>query len=277
MTEIISFKTETQMNSPSFEKFLYEKLGMDRFRWCGNFFDHCIDNQIDVNTTYISLECSANGFKYHYAVYDSKAPDLPLNQRVDLLKDLSRIEGCKILSPDDEINPWSWVLIEPTGEASTIETINEDLVIADYYNFPFGDFRTVAKLTDDEITILKGMIKDLYPVVEIFYSTDGPIINGEFNKVKTTIRELNHFDYHYEVRPVGKNRWLDKGTKSQKFIALMSQFHRFSGRELCIFPRNFSEIKNIEGGSDSEEYCIVIKNGQQEKIVYKYRRKSWLR
>ena len=36
-------------------------------------------------------------------------------------------------------------------------------------------------------------------------------------------------------------------------------------RALCVFPRNHCEVKNIEVGSDSEEYCLLISISILEK------------
>ncbi len=84
------------------------------------------------------------------------------------------------------------------------------------------------------------------------------------------------FDNHYEIVPVGKNSWLDKNEKSELFVDLMLDFRNQTNRDLCVFPSNYSEVKNIEGGSDSEEYCLVITKEKLEKIVYKQRRESWI-
>jgi hypothetical protein len=169
------------------------------------------------------------------------------------------------------------VLIEPNGQTSTIQTKTDDvLVIEEFYNFPFGDFRTTDKLSHLQIEQLKELIKNLYFEIEIDCSTDGPIINGDFNKVKSSFEKLRDFENHYEIRPVGKTQWFDKEEKSKQFISIMKEFREMIKKDLCIFPRNFSDVKNIEGGSDSEEYCILLTTSGQEKIIYKQRRKTWL-
>jgi hypothetical protein len=85
------------------------------------------------------------------------------------------------------------------------------------------------------------------------------------------------FEHHYGIVPLGKNEWLSKDDKSELFVALMTEFHLQTGYSLCLFPRNYSEIKTIEGGSDSEEYCLILSENKMEKVVYKQRRVSWNR
>ena len=277
MNESIYFNTTQLLDKVLFESFLHEHFKCNEFIWNTNFYEFIIDNKIDKHKTYISLETSTEGFKFHYSVFDSNNLDQPLRERIEILRNLAQKLSVEILSTDDEINPWSWVLIEPNGQTSTIQTKNDDvLVIEEFYNFPLGDFRTVDKLGQLQIEQLKVLIENLYPEVEIDYATDGPIINGDFNKVKDSFEKLKNFENHYEIRPVGKTQWLDKEEKSEQFISIMKEFRKLINKDLCIFPRNFSNVKNIEGGSDSEEYCIFVTTSRLERIIYKQRRKTWL-
>lgn len=277
MNERIYFNTTQRLDKALFESFLHENFKSNEFIWVTNFYEFIIDNEIDRQKTYISLETSTEGFKFHYSVFDSYNLDQTLRERIEILKNLAQKLSIEILSTDDEVNPWSWVLIEPNGQTSTIQTKNDDvLVIEEFYNFPFGDFKTVDKLSQLQIEQLKALIENLYLEIEIDYSTDGPIINGDFNKVKDSFENLKDFENHYEIRPVGKTQWFDKEEKSEQFISIMKEFRKLSNKDLCIFPRNFSNVQNIEGGSDSEEYCILLTISGQEKIIYKQTRKTWL-
>ncbi|NOT93437.1 hypothetical protein [Ferruginibacter sp.] len=185
MNERIYFNTTQLLDKVLFESFLHVHFKSNEFIWITNFYEFIIDNEIDKHKTYISLETSTEGFKFHYSIFDSYNLDQPLRQRIEILKNLAQKLSVEILSTDDEVNPWSWVLIEPNGQTSTIQTKNEDvLVIEEFYNFPFGDFRTVDKLSQLQIEQLKALIGNLYPEIEIDYAIDGPIINGDFNKVK---------------------------------------------------------------------------------------------
>lgn len=276
MKETIYFNTAQQLDEALLEHFLRDNFNSKEFIWITNFYEFVIDNEINNQKTYIFLETSTEGFKYHYSVYDNF--DLTLRERIEILKTLADKANLDILSTDDEVNPWSWVLIEQNGQTSTIQTKDDDvLVIDDFYNFPFGDFRTKSKLTEVELGILKQIIIKKYPKIDIHHGYDGPVINGDFNKVKNNFDQLSLFDNHYEIVPLGKNDWLDKNEKSELFINLMIQFRDQINKELCLFPRNYSEVKNIEGGSDSEEHCILLTSFGQEKLVYKQRRKSWVK
>lgn len=277
MNESIYFNTTQRLDKALFESFLHETFKSNEFIWITNFYEFIIYNEIDKQKTYISLETSPEGFKFHYSVFDSYNLDQPLRERIEILKTLAKKLSVEILSTDDEVNPWSWVLIEPNGQTSTIQTKNDDvLVIEEFYNFPFGDFRTKGKLSQLQIELLKVLIENLYLEIEIEYSTDGPIINGDFNKVKDSFEKLKDFENHYEIRPIGKTQWFDKEEKSEQFISIMKEFRKVINKDLCIFPRNFSTVQNMEGGSDSEEYCILLTTSGQEKIIYKQRRRTWL-
>ncbi|MBC5836240.1 hypothetical protein G6N05_15165 [Flavobacterium sp. F372] len=277
MNERIYFNTTQRLDKALFELFLNETFNSNQFIWITNFNEFIIDNDVDKQKTYISLETSTEGFKFHYSVFDNNNLELTLRERIEILKTLAQKLSIEILSTDDEVNPWTWVLIEPNGETSTIETKDDDVLVVDnFYNFPFGNLRTKTKLADAELNVLKKIIEKKFPNIDIHHGNDGPVINGGFNEVKNNFDQLNLFDDHYEIVPIGKNVWLDKNEKSKLFVNLMLEFQDQVNRELCLFPRNYSEVKNIEGGSDSEEHCILLTSFGQEKIVYKQRRKSWI-
>lgn len=278
MREAIYFSTKELLDEKNFELFLADSFQFHDFFWTSDFYSYASDNEINHSRTYVSLDTSNEGYKYHYSVFDSNSMEISLKDKIQILKGLSAKENIEILSTDDEVDPSSWVLIEPNGHTSTVQTkLTDDLIIDVYYNFPFGDFRTTEPLTEQENTILKEILKSVYPNILIEYSTDGPNINGDFNKVKVNYQNLENFDHHYEIRPVGKNEWIDREDKSIQFVLLMKEFQGQVKKDLCVFPRNFSEVENIEGGSDSEEHCILLTGFGQEKIVYKQRRKSWVK
>lgn len=278
MREAIYFSTKELLDEKNFEFFLADTFRSHNFLWTSDFYSYASDNEIDHSKTYLSLDTSDEGYKYHYSVFDSNSIETSLKDKIQILKGLSAKENIEILSTDDEVAPFSWVLVEPNGQTSTVQTkLVDELIIDDYYNFPFGDFRVVEPLTKNEQTTLKEIVKNVYPNILIEHSTDGPIINGEFNKVKSNYQSLKNFDNHYEILPIGKNEWMDREDKSIRFVLLMKEFHGQIQKDLCVFPRNFSEVKNIEGGSDSEEHCILLTTIGQEKIVYKQRGKSWVK
>lgn len=265
MDIVIDFSSKTSFTQPVVEKFLIEEFCCNSIYWVSNFFEYCIENEIDAEKTYISHIISNEGFKYHYTVWSNKYTRRTLRQRIELLKQLAKKEQIEILSSDDEIAPFSMVLIEPNGKASTVmlKTV-DDLIIEDSYNFPLGDFRTENPITDQEREIIIKIIKPVYSEISIEHGTDGPIINGDFNKVKPHFEKLKGFDQHYEIRPAGKNEWLDRTEKSGLFIAFMKDFQKQLQKDLCIFPRNYRDIND----NVNAEHCILLTNGGEEKIVY---------
>jgi len=277
MTELIYFSMAQPLDRSLLEEFLRRHWPAGAFHWVEDIYAYAMDNELDPGKTYISLEVTKAAFCHHYSVYAGDEPTLPLRRRIELLGELARSAGLEILSTDDEASPWSRVLIGRDGQASTVQTaMGDEPVVEGFYNFPFGDFRTKRLLEPEQLAALKGLLEPVFRDVEIDYSTDGPVINGAFNKVKEGFPLLRGFDHHYEVRPLGKTRWLDREQKSERFIGVMRQFQKLEGLALCIFPRNFSVLENIEGGSDTEEHCIVLgENGELQKIVYKPRRRSW--
>lgn len=273
--EVIYFNTTQALNKILFESFFHDHFKSNEFIWATNSGEFIIENKIDKQKTYVLLDTSDEGFKFHYTVFDSCNLGQTLREQIEILKNLAQKLSIQILSTDDEINPWSMVLIEPNGQTSTIVTKDADvLVIDNFYNFSFGDFRTKTNLTVSELNVLKKIVEKIYPNIDINHGYDGPVLNGDFNKVKNNFDQLKLFDNHYEVVPVGKNTWIDMNEKSEIFVNFMLEFHKQIDKDLCVFPRNYSEVKNIKGGSCSEEFCLIVTNGNIEKIVYKQRRKS---
>jgi len=279
MIEVLCFLTEVKLANTAVENYLQEKFGLTKFVWIENFYEFCTENNVDEDITYIqvNLQTGNQGFKYEYSIYNRRFSGLTLSNKIHAMMDLALREGISILSSDDEINPRTWVLTEPDGKIASVETNDDGTIAEAYFNFPFGDFRTKNKLSEDNLDLLKHTISELNADVQIEYATDGPVINGAFNKVQQNFKALAGFIHHYEILPQGKNTWLDIEAKSIYLISYMAEFHEQTAIDLCVFPRNYCEIKGIEGGSDSEEHCIVLSNKKQEKIIYKPRRKSWLK
>jgi hypothetical protein len=264
MSGVIYFYTRNEIDPLRLDLFLSKTFGEKEYIWITDFIDHCIDNEIDPAKAYISFDILKEDFKCIYEVFDKSAPRLSLRERVNLLKHLSVEIVDEILSSDDEVDPYSYILIEPNGQTSTVTAnLKEELVVENYYNFPFGYFRTTQKITDADLDCLNAVVMPIYPHIQVEYSNlDGP-------------EKLKQFAHHYEIRPLDKNNWFDREEKSELFIQAMQAYQKMINKDLCIYPPNFSEVKNIKGGSDSEEYCVLITALGQERIVYKERRESW--
>lgn len=276
MQELIRFFTEQELEHTPFEQVLSAKLSLGSFVWVNDFYEFRRHNQLDRSRTYIALETSGAGFRFYYSVLADRGINLSPGQVVELLKEVCKKTNVQVLTPDHEPSSWCFVLIEPTGQTSTVELDDDSRKITGNYNFDFGQFRTQEKLTDEELSVLKQIIAGIYPDISISVSSDGPVINGAFNKVQQNFDRLRLFDYHYRIIPQGKSVWIERKEKSELFTDVMVMFGKQVKKDLCVFPVDYSEVQNIAGGSDSEEHCLFITGDNVEKIVYKERRKSWL-
>jgi len=207
----------------------------------------------------------------------------PFESRIDLCKSLSNHLNTNLITSDEDVHPYSFLLIEPSGNCSTISAdyITEDdkdaLEIGSFFNHIFGQFR--LKIQQD-INQLNKRLEDLFAEefdnFELNVGTSGPVINGDFDRLHTTINELKDYQFHYSIRPLNKQKWFSIQQKSDIFKQKMIDFSKDQKLHICLFPADYSVVKNIEGGSDSEEYCMNVINGEAQKIIYKQRRKSWL-
>ncbi|MBW8688343.1 hypothetical protein [Chitinophaga rhizophila] len=268
------FNVLSPLDRAGLERFLTATFNYTSFRWIRDL-NEMYDYSGPEDCTFIEQQIYEEEFKYYYSVWGTG--DQPtVRQQVDILTLLSHQENTPILCTDDEPAGFSWVLIQPDGTTSTVQTSTDgELVVEDYYNFRLGDFRTKAQLSAEEEDVLLKIISPFYPTVGIDYATDGPVINGEFDRVKEDITLLRGFDHHYSIQPAGKNTWLDIAEKSALFLTVMKDFQQYLQQEICVFPRNFREIRNIPGGSDSEEHCIVLTDNAASRVVYKTCRESW--
>lgn len=270
--EVIIFNTKQQLNKRRLEKFLLNNYSLKVFFWIDNFYEFIAENEVDQTSAYISTEIFSKGFKYQYSIFadfTNNITRLSIKQIIETLKSLALSERIQIFSSDDEIDPWTGVLIDSTGETFTVATDDDYFVIVGFYNFPFGYLRTKKQLNELELNILKQIIAKVFPNTDVHYTFDDFVISEDFNKVKNNYVKLRFFDNHYQIVPYGKNEWLDRDEKSELFIEMMFIFQKQINQDICIFPINYSRVKIIEGGSDSQEYCILMTAEKQEKIIYK--------
>ncbi|RQO65202.1 hypothetical protein DBR43_30585 [Pedobacter sp. KBW06] len=60
------------------------------------------------------------------------------------------------------------------------------------------------------------------------------MIGGGFEKAKSNFSQLQDFNNYYFIKPIGKNKWLDRNTKSEVFISFMTEFKRHIKKELNL-------------------------------------------
>jgi hypothetical protein len=275
MAEILYFYSKEKMSKKALESFLIAEFVWNNFVYLTDFYEFAAENDIDRNTVYISHQSGNAGFRNLYCIY-ADTDEIPIKKRVELLKELAAISKIELITGDDEIAPFSMVLISPDKVACTVDCgMEDDLDPVGYYNFSLGSFCCKMPLSEKEMSLLHALLCIIFKEFSINVSNEGPVVNGEFENAKKRIKQLNQFDYHYEISPEEKTDWLDREEKSTRFTALMQEFQKAVQKELCLFPPNFIEVKNIPGGSDSEEYCLLLGNMGMEKIVYKQRREKW--
>jgi hypothetical protein len=262
MFELFDFCVQAPLDRFVIEKGLADNFNCKSFCWVNDFFEYASENEPDWENVYLSLAIAEDGFKYIYSVFGKGSIPATMLPIVEMLKQLAKNEETEIITADDDMHPDCMILIEPNGHTSTVlMKTAQYLVIEEFYNYPLGDFRTEKPITEADKEILRELIAFKYPGITIWEGADGPCINGPFNKVKADFHKLKNFDWHYEIRPEGKNEWLVKFERIDLFKSLMHQFYRSIQKDLCLFPRNYTEIKG-------EEYCIVLSGMGEEKIVY---------
>lgn len=264
----IYFHLKENINKKSFEMFIKNQFGFSSIQWVNDIIDYFSSNTLNENTALITENISNAGFKYHYNLYGNRVKyKMSLREEVEVLKELSNKLNIEILTSDDEIDPFTYILIEPNCQATTIDIADdpEELILEGYYNFELGSFMIHRKLIEKELKALNEIIKELYNVFKITYSQE-----------PNTILNIKRFCHRYVIKPEGKNNWISIEEKSEKFTEMMIRFQKEIKEEICIFPKNYMKIVNIDGGSDSEEHCLIIDQDKIEKIIYKYPRKSWL-
>ncbi|MBL7808587.1 MAG: hypothetical protein JNN28_12255, partial [Saprospiraceae bacterium] len=103
MYEILFFESDQEIEKAVLENFLNRALNLENFYWVNDFYTFVIDNEIDTVQTYISLQISEIGFRFHYAVFSHQTTGFPLKKRIDILKKLSAQTRISLLSTDDEL------------------------------------------------------------------------------------------------------------------------------------------------------------------------------
>ncbi|MEL6558105.1 MAG: hypothetical protein AAFQ94_07970, partial [Bacteroidota bacterium] len=176
-----------------------------------------------------------------------------------------------------------FIEIDENGKSYTVDVncdaLNEkgDVYFNEYCNHVFG---TIGFKSEKELSVIENGLRKLiseYVSDFKFDKSSGPTYNSDFEKVKEKIPHLRGFSFYAAIKPLGRQTWYSNNTKSKILLTVLSDITKTIPVELCVFPADFRKVENIEGGSDSEEYCVILSNGKSEKVVYKQRRKSWLK
>jgi hypothetical protein len=280
----IYFAISSKIEPYTIVDFCSKKLAIpdSHFLVVEDFIEYCTDNEIKENIYYIQYSRSSGEFDAWVKVYTKNDFYSDIDNCVDFLKELSQKSNERIVTGDEYTDPYSYILIEPTGTISTFDVeydsfnARDEINLGEFQNHFFGQFALSIKIDKGQLkTDLAELFKNEFSEFELQSGTSGPVVNGDFDKNKSKFKELNNFDYHFDIIPKGKQKWLSIKSKTDIFIDRMKQFSADKSLDICLFPADYSKVENIEGGSDSEEYCIHCASGQSNTIIYKYRRKSW--
>lgn len=239
-------------------------------------------DDFDTTKTCVRYSVSSGEFDAWVQIYSKDELYSDFNEIIIFLKKLSQFSNAQLLISDDTLDVCSFILIEPSGQCSTIQvefdSYNEkdELNFGWYENHFFGQFALKHPIDENSLKMeLAELFKDSFNEFEVQIRNSGPVVNGDFDKNKLQFTSLADYCYHFDIIPKGKQKWYSIREKTEIFSKKMTDFSVRNNIDVCIFPADFSEVENIEGGSDSTQYCINCVNGQTEKIVYKIRRESW--
>jgi hypothetical protein len=231
---------------------------------------------------YVERQTGAGQFKFGYDVQFLTEKVLTQREKVGVLQRLAKQFSVPSLVPTDDIDPYTFISIEDDGFVSSVGVETEpfdqknEVTIDGPFNFSFGVFALQEALTNSEEMFLTELFKafianfDIVPIGK-------DLFNPDFRNYKNTSIPLRGYNYYYMIAPYGKNAWYSKEEKSNLLVEQMTTFSRESKKDVCLFTADSTTIENIPGGSDHESACLNITSTGIERIVYKARRKSWLR
>lgn len=283
MSELYFF-IPSKISADSIVEFCCERLKVERsdFLLVDSINDYLVHHEIDDSTYFLQYTKRSGEFDVWVEIFTRNKLFFDIDFCVSFVKEMSLTMNETIVMGDEYSDPYSYILIEPTGTTSTFDVDFDSFVSKDEVNFGsfqnhfFGQFALIHSIDEQELrTELTELFKEEFTEFELQSVICGPDAREDFYQNKSRFNELKHFNFHYDILPMGKQKWFSVKDKTDIFIDKMRAFSTRKSIAICLFPADYSKVENIEGGSDSENYCIVCDLGETTKIVYKNRRTTW--
>lgn len=275
---LIIFYTQNPIAKNQLESFLNKELFRTEFFWSTEYDDDYLkntENQAD-DVIQIRYEKIADtGFCYAYEIM-SNLRYLDVDKETSILKRLAQYIQMQIMASDHETAGFLWQVIDIDGKSFTgvIDDDNEEsLILVGCESTSVASFYTQNLLSIAEENQLKQRFQEFYPQIILEYEKLN--LSNDKNLVKIfgeeQIAKLTHF---YKIYPVISKTWKSQKTKSEIAMSVFKQWQSFYPEMLLLFPADYYQVENVKGGSDSREYCVLLNNGNFDKIEYK-QPKDW--
>lgn len=267
---LIIFYTENRIAKKQLENFLRDEFSRTEFFWFTDYDDNYFkntENQAD-DVIQIRYEKTANtGFCYAYEII-SNLRDLDLDEETAILKRLAQYTQMQIMVSDDERAFFLWQVIDVDGNSFTGEFDDDTLNLLCCESTSVASFYTQNLLSTIEENQLKQLFQEFYPQIFLEYEQFNLSNNSDLVKVfgEEQLTKLTHF---YKIYPVISKTWKSQKAKSEIAIHVFRQWQHFYPKMVILIPADYEQIESVKGGCDSREYCIVLSNGNVEKIEYK--------
>jgi hypothetical protein len=236
------------------------------------------DEYTEGEKKYVSF-CKYKGDFFSYVHIDGEY--VSIEEEVEILKKLCALFNFQCINIDEGCFPYARILVNELGEAFSIclnmdEFDDNDRVVIYGYDYkPIGSFATIERENLEEIRTFFAKIYNIDEyLIEVaeseatFYDTD--------NKMKFIHHNgTDFFRYCYSITISEVPKWNPILKKSEDWIAVMKIYADLSKKEVCIRHEYFDKIRYISGGSDSEAYCLYLKDNHIEKIMFKKLREKW--
>lgn len=275
---LIIFYTENPVSKNQLENFLNNEFCRTEFFWFTEYDDDYLkntENQAD-NVIQIRHEKIAEtGFCHAYEIM-SNLKDLDFNEETTILKRLAQYIEMQIMASDDEIAEFLWQVIDIDGKSFTgviDDDIEESLILIACESTSVASFYTQNPLSIAEENQLKQLFKAFYPQIILEYEKLN--LSNDRNLVKIFgEQQLAKLTHSYKIYPVISKTWKSKKAKSEIAISVFKQWQSLYPEIVLLFPADYRKVENVKGGCDSREYCVVLNNGNFDKIEYK-QPKDW--
>jgi len=258
-------------------------LNVADFKVIEDFYEHSATADFDPKKYYIQYSIHSGEFDAWVEIFSKNELFSEPDYKVNFLLSFSKSTHQNIAIHDpNTIHPDRFILIEPSGATSTFDVESgpynekEEINYGQLANACFGQFALKTSFDTNRLEAKLGsMFSDCFTSFELQFAKHAQAIDEDFSRRKLLFKELYDYNFFYSILPTGKQPWNSQKVKSEVFVERMVKMSTDLQLDVCLFPANYSETKNIEGGSDNEAFCLHCSKGETTKIVYKRRRNSW--